>query len=91
MQHVSLKRITFQTEKAKLMSGTLTRMSSSSISTAKDQSKNQTNATEKNVATDKTLYIIYITQSIYNVQADRYTDHLYQSQGMVVVCCAFDC
>lgn len=33
--------ITFQTEKAKLMSGTLSRVSSSSISTAEDQSRSQ--------------------------------------------------
>lgn len=45
--YVATELITFQTERAKLMSGTLTRVSSSSISTAEDQIKNQTNATEK--------------------------------------------
>lgn len=70
--------ITFQTEKAKLMSGTLSRVSSSSISTAEDQSRSQSG--KKNDKAD-----------IYNMHADGYTDHQYQSQGMVVACCASDC
>lgn len=72
--------ITFQTEKAKLMSGTLMRVSSSSIRTA-------TGAEQKYYCSLTKMYL-NITNNTYGA---RCTDHQYQFQGMVVACCAFGC